>query len=176
MSLALDANIIIELHVFGVWGVLTGKHQIIVTDTVLAEVDHFHDPATGDRSQINKRTDVIPCVNINNPDPVDLVAITGLFNDVFLESMHPGEREIIALAYANKLPDDCNICSADGPAIEALALMDKKDMGISFEAVLQTAGLTKNLSYSAGVYKEADYKKAMERGAVARIQGMHFRR
>jgi len=176
MNLALDANIIIELHVLGVWEILAGKHQIIVTDTVLAEVDHFREPATGDRSQINKPADVIPCVNINNPDPVDLVAITGLFNDVFLERMHPGEREIIALAYANKLPEDCNICSADVPAIEALALIDKKHMGISFEVVLQSAGTTKNLSYSAGAYTEADYNKAMERGAVARIQGTHFRR
>lgn len=175
MNLALDANIIIESYVFGVWGVLAGKNQIIVTDTVLAEVDHFRDPATGDRSQINKPRDVIPCVNIINPDAVDLVAITALFNDVFLERMHPAEREIIALAYANKLPEDCNICSADGPAIEALALVDKRDMGISFEGVLRTTGLAKNLSYSAGIYTEADYYKAMERGAVARIQGTHFR-
>lgn len=105
-----------------------------------------------------------------------MVTITGLFNDVFLESMHPGEREIIALAYANKLPEDCNICSADVPAIKALALIDKKHMGISFEVVLKSAGLTKNLSYSAGAYTEADYKKAIERGAIAKIQGIHFRR
>jgi hypothetical protein len=176
MNLALDANIIIESHVFGVWGILASKHQIIVTDTVLAEVDHFYDEATGDRKQIDKSADVIPLVNIINPIQADLVTMTALFDDVFLESIDPGEREIIALAHANKLPEDTFICSADGPAIEALACIDKKDMGISFEAALQTAGLTKNLTYSAGVYKETDYQKRMEHGALARIQGTYFRR
>lgn len=175
MNLALDANIIIESYVFGVWGVLARKHQIIVTETVLAEVDHFHDPATGDRNQINKPSDIIPYVTINNPEPVDLAAITALFNDVFLEKMHPAEREIIALAHADKLPEDCRICSADAPAIEGLALIDKKEMGISFEVVLQTAGITKNLGCSAGCYTEIDYVKAMERGAVAKIQRTYFR-
>jgi hypothetical protein len=175
MNLTLDANIIIESHVFGVWDTLANKHQIIVTDTVLAEVDHFRDPETGIRKQINKPGEVIPYGNIINPDQGDLIALTGLFNDVFLERMHPAEREILALAYANKLPTGTYICSADGPAIEALACIDKKDMGISFEAALQTAGLTKNLTYSAGVYKEIDYKKWMERGALVRIQGTYFR-
>jgi len=176
MKLVFDTNIIIESHVFDVWSQLKVRAGIIVTDGVLDEVSHFCPPGSLEREIIDKSSSVLPFVKVENPTPEDLMGIVNLFNDPFLNRMDPGEREIVALAYAGKFAEDCKICTADVPAIEALALVDRKEMGISFEEVLGCLGLRKNLRRSLGAYTKTDFEKALESGAIAKIQETHFRR
>jgi len=176
MRLALDASIVIESFLLSVWLPIRTGNEIILPETAFDEISFYRDQYTEDRVVIDKEKEVNPFVTIVTASPEDLAVITRLFNDVFLKRLDPGERELIALSYSGNLPEDCKICFSDIPAIEAIALIDKKEMGISYEELLRSIGSNRDLSSSAGAYTIPAFDAAIERGAIARIQGTYFRR
>ena len=86
--------------------------------------------------------------------------------------MDPGEREIIALLYGSKYDEDYLFCTADAPAVRALALIGRSDGGISFEEVLQRIGYTKKIEEH---FSKGYFDKWLKEGSTDMVQGFNLR-
>jgi hypothetical protein len=89
------------------------------------------------------------------------------FDPLFSEGIDPGEQEALALMLANKCPDH-QFCSADGKPLQALAMLDMSDRGISFEEALLQIGFCKPLDHH---FTKDFLAKQIAEGQRRRIQG-----
>ena len=74
----------------------------------------------------------------------DLFKFNQIFAPWFIQTLHPGETEALALICAGK-SGDAYFCTSDAPAIRALAMIHCSEKGISFEELLETCCLPKSL-------------------------------
>jgi hypothetical protein len=67
------------------------------------------------------------------------------------------------------LQDNKNIlfCTCDKAAIKAIALLGKKEQGISFERLLKSSGINKKLEPK---HTEKFFRKYLDEGSIMRIQ------
>lgn len=165
----LDANVVIEAHRFEAWHKLTCDYEIVLPSIVV------HDEAL----YYSRRVDGIP-VDLDLPSLVErgtivelaataeeLAGIFAAFDCVFIEQLDPGEIEALALLQKNKLPG-AYFCTADAPAIRALAMLGMADKGISMQTLLAKIGLRKRL---LEFYNEAFFKTNLCIGSQKGITG-----
>jgi hypothetical protein len=95
----------------------------------------------------------------------DLAELHYQFDRVFIEGIHAGEAECLALILKRRIPETL-FCSADATAIQALAMIDWSDEGISFETLLKKAGLSKKIRRH---FTEKFFKENLKQGAQNRI-------
>ena len=81
--------------------------------------------------------------------PEEMADFSNYFDRVFLFGLDEGEVESLALIKSDKLKDTL-LCSSDGPAIQALAMIGHSNAGTSMETLLKKTGLQKNLDYQFG--------------------------
>jgi hypothetical protein len=94
------------------------------------------------------------------------------FDRVFVEGLHPGELEAIAILKKN--PDESlRFCTADKVAIYALVLLNLEERLVSLEAVLREVGLGRAL---APEFMDAYLQRHREIGAVKRFTGDGLRK
>jgi len=74
----------------------------------------------------------------------EIAVFLNKFDRVFVEGLHAGEAESLALIMLERLKDTL-YCSGDATAIKALAMIGHSSDGISFEKLLKKAGLQKKL-------------------------------
>lgn len=168
----LDAMIIIEAHARGVWASLVNRVQLVVPSIVVQEARFYIDPSSGDELPI----DLAPAVTagkiqVVSASPAQIAALYAQLDDVFIQTIHAGEAEALALLFSGTLPDHL-FCTAEAPATKALALLDMKDVGISFEDLLSGAGEHPKLLRH---YTERFFREALTEGAKMRIQGVGLR-
>jgi len=168
--LALDANIIIVSFELNVWEPLSERFDVVVTRTIINIEACFFKRDNRIIPILESEFDVCTVID---PDAKELSEITSYLDDIVLKNMDPGEREILALAKASRLPDGCRICSSDGPAIHGLALLGLADWSVSFESLLKEIGYTKNLDYQ---FTEAFRKVKVAQGQQDKIQGVGVRK
>ena len=140
----LDANVIIELHKLGIWSQILVQCQVFTTTFIVNDESKFYS-AGSNRISI----DLQGCVDngsltIIDASLEDLEMFKEIFSDDFFDSMHDGEKEVLALIATDK-HEQCKFCTADGPAIKALAMMNKKQFGISLEGLLKQNGFIKHV-------------------------------
>lgn len=171
LYILLDANIIIEAHMQGVWASLIRHVTVVIPSTVVEEADGYHD-ATDTYIPIHLESDLASgLIREMQAAPEQLAALRARFDRIFLQRMDRGESEALALLLAGKLPD-AHFCTGDGPAIRALSLLDMPDVGISFETVLQRVGLQHGLRSQ---FTEQFFREQQARGAQERITGEGLR-
>ncbi|TET81221.1 hypothetical protein E3J38_04275 [candidate division TA06 bacterium] len=74
----------------------------------------------------------------------EIAELLANFDSVFQQTIDSGEAEALACLIAR--PDeDLGFCTADGPAIKALAMIGMASRGLSFEAALKVSGLSRLL-------------------------------
>ena len=100
-----------------------------------------------------------------------IVAVTQVFDRVFLEGLHDGEKEALALLHGGQC--SLEFCTGDKMAIQALAMMDRAADGISLEAALSRVGLTQTLQPH---FTEEYFKRHLQAGTERRIRGEGLRR
>ncbi|MBW1920936.1 MAG: hypothetical protein JRI81_12040, partial [Deltaproteobacteria bacterium] len=84
--------------------------------------------------------------------------------------LHAGETEALALMISGRAETESALfCTADGAAIRALALLGKREYGISLQSLLTKVGLQKPLEEQFG---EQFFKRHLDRGAQDRITGI----
>jgi hypothetical protein len=89
------------------------------------------------------------------------------FDGVFLQRMDSGEAEALAILLSR--PDqEILFCTADGPAIRALAMLDMSHRGISFEIALRRCGLSRRVPRELS---ESFFGSQLEKGRRNRITG-----
>lgn len=165
----LDANIIIEAYQFGIWEKLIERVDISVSSIVAHSEALFY-------SKKEKRV----------PEPIDLkrlilkgkieefsatqeeiATFLNNFDRVFVGGLHDGEAESLALIMHGRIKDTF-YCSGDSTAIQALAMIGHSADGISFERLLQKAGLQKRLRKQ---FTEKFFKEQIKEGQKNRITG-----
>lgn len=171
LYILLDANIIIEAHTQGVWASLIQRATLIIPSTVIEEANGYRD-ADGAYNPIHLDSDLgANLIHETQATPEQLAALRARFDSVFLQRMDRGESEALALLLAGALPDT-QFCTADGPAIRALNLLDMPDVGISFEALLRQVGLQHPLRDH---FSDRWFHEQQARGAQERITGEGLR-
>jgi len=173
LCVLLDANIIIQAHVSGVWSSLMEKITLVAPSIVLQEATHYIDPGTEMRMEIHLDKWVTDgSLRKVEASAEQISAHLMRFDPVFVQRMDRGEAEALALLAAGALSDH-RFCTADGPAIQALCLLDIPDAGISFESLLRDTGLYRKLPPKCS---EAFFREHLTIGAQKRITGEGLRR
>ncbi len=142
----LDADIIIDAYQLGVWQKLTEQFELLVPSIVIHDEALFFSHRTGGQHEdINLRSQVADAkITELTATSEELASIFGIFDRVFIETLHPGETEALALLKANRAGEAC-FCTGDGCAIQALAMIGMSERGISMEKLLASIGLRKSL-------------------------------
>lgn len=167
--LLLDANIIIESYKLGIWERLVERLTIAIPSVIIQNEARFF---------AQKNTGVLAPINLSElinqgkiielaADSSDLIALAQVFDQVFIQGIHPGEYEALSLLYAGKA-EECFLCTGDKTTIWALALLGMSDRGVSLERVLSESGLQCKLSYW---FEDHFFQKNINIGQQKRIQG-----
>jgi hypothetical protein len=146
LLILLDANVIISLHQLGLWSQIINQCQVFSTSCIVFDESKFYSTKNGDQISIDLKQSIDEGkLTVLDADLSDLELIKTIFTDEFLLSLHEGELEALALIAADK-HNDCRFCTADGPAIMALAMIGKQQYGISLEELLTQNGLTRQIT------------------------------
>lgn len=163
----LDADVIIEAHKLGIWQQLTKRLQLVVPSIVIHdEALFFSQTSRGPRENIRLQTLVEEGKIIElSATYAELVSIYTIFDRVFIETLHPGETEALALLKAKKV-GAASFCTGDGHAIQALAMIGMSECGISMETLLVSIGLKRKLQRQ---FTEASFRLNRREGREKRI-------
>ncbi|MBW1814892.1 MAG: hypothetical protein JRJ39_14850 [Deltaproteobacteria bacterium] len=164
-----DSNIIIEAHELGIWEKLIDKVEISVSSIVAHTESLFYSKKEGSiPGPINlKRLITEGKIKEFSATQDEIAVFLNTFDSVFVESLHDGENESLALIMHKKLPDTF-FCSSDAAAIKALAMIECSENGISFEKMLKKTGLQQKLRRQ---FTEKFFQDALKLGAQNLITG-----
>jgi hypothetical protein len=141
----LDANIIIELHRLGVWHQILVQCQVFTTDCIAHNESLYYSAKnTNIPIDLGKNIDD-GSLTIIEATIEDIASLEDIYDADFLQSLHDGEKEALAVIATGKHRDSL-FCTADGPAIKALVMLNKGQIGISLEDLLTKNGFTKQVS------------------------------
>jgi len=159
----LDANIIIESYVLGAWEKLVNQTEIYVSSVIVKDEALFYSTADGEIPEPIKLERLIAEGKIKEFSATgqEVQEFRDRFDRLFVEGLHDGEAECLALMMHDKVTDTY-FCSADATAIQALSMIGHSSLGISFERLLQQSGLTKKLRPH---YTEAFFRKQLQIGS-----------
>lgn len=168
-AVLLDANVIIESFRVSVWDAIVNELDIYIPSIVVNEV---HDlPNSRKRNYVP--VDLSPYIEKEQITRIEatveeLIDLKTTYDDVFLnKELHDGEEEALALANADR-PGSALLCTSDGAAIQAIAMIDMRHKAISLEELLEKIGHTKRLRRQ---YDKAFLDENLEIGSIAMIMG-----
>ena len=173
-SVLLDAVIVIEVHALGIWSNLVGKVEILVPSTVVRDEAFYFNSKEKEKRlaiQISKSIQDGEIMEVTAAAE-ELRSLEGIFDYATLHGLDPGELEALALLKSRQIVGTL-LCTADGAAIRALALMGHSELGISLERLLQEVGLQKPLDRQ---YKEDFFRYHLTRGQQDRITGIGLKK
>lgn len=166
LLLLCDAVVVVEAHELGVWQHIVDRHRVTLPRTVLEESRFYKDSRTGRREQLDLNPDVASgVIGILDAAIEELEAAAAGLDRVTIQVIDEGEMEALALLLCRRLPH--RFCTGDLPAIRALCHLGLHDRGVSFERVLQEAGLTKPLKPHL---TEETFRVHRDRGVAEWIQ------
>ncbi len=167
--LLLDANIIIKAYELEVWLPLIERVGIVIPSIVVANEALFYMRKIGGiPEEINLRT-LIDEGKIMEMAATheELTALYQLFDRVFVEGLHEGEAEALALLHAGRV-SEAYFCTGDAIAIKALAMIRKSERGVAMEKMLEKFGLQRKLEKQ---YTSAFFQENIKRGQENLITG-----
>jgi hypothetical protein len=160
----LDADVIIDLHRFGVWEQIIKKNRIIIPSTILRQEVYFFEDDHGRRHNIDLLKDAGIKFQEVSIEATTIREFIKQFERNIQEELHPGELEALSIIQNEK---DYRFCTSDKVAIKALALVGSSTQGISYEELLKTSGLTKKLERK---HTDTYFKNYLREGSIMRIQ------
>ncbi len=168
--LLLDANVIIDAHIHGIWESLKQVYEIAVP-SIIANEARFFVSSTGSagidlKAQAGRGE--IAVIEGTLSDIND--AFAGI-NPAFMAGIHSGEQEAISLICCGKC-EGYSFCTGDTNAIEAMGYLKLGDRSVSFENVVSGLKLKKKLMFDPSLTERAhaDHLKA---GDNLRVSGVY---
>ena len=160
----LDADVIIDLHRFNIWNQIAIKNKIYISSIILKQEVYFYENYYGARHKIELLKDAGSKFSEISISAEELKNFSQQFDRVFQEELHAGEKEALKILQDN---NEILFCTCDKAAIKAIALLGKREQGISFEKLLKSSGITKRLEKK---HTEIFFKKYLDEGSIMRIQ------
>ena len=160
----LDADVIIDLHIFHIWNQIIDKNKIYISSIILRQEVYFYENYNGVRHNIELSKDVGAKFLEISVSAEELKKFTQQFDRVFEEELHAGEKEALKILQDN---NEILFCTSDKTAIKAIALLGIREQGISFEKLLKSSGITKKTEFK---HTEKYFKKYLDEGSIMRIQ------
>lgn len=160
----LDADVLIDLHRFGIWKNILKKNKILIPSTDLRrEVFYFID-GSGFKRNIDLMDEAGKTFTEVSVTAEELITFRQKFDRFIQEELDPGETEALKVLQDR---NDCYFCTCDKVAIKTIALLGKRDQGLSFESLLKSCGISKNLEQK---HTEKYFMKYLDEGSILRIQ------
>lgn len=160
----LDADVIIDLHIFHIWNQIVDKNKIYISSIILRQEVYFYEDYERIRHNIDLRKDIGSKFCEIFVSAEDLKKFSQQFDQVFEVELHEGEKEALKILQDN---NEILFCTFDKAAIKAIALLGKREQGISFEKLLKSSGITKKTEFK---HTEKYFKKYLDEGSIMRIQ------
>jgi hypothetical protein len=166
--------IIITAHEKGIWLPLVEAFEIVVSSIIARDEALFYSEKEGGvpkainlpiLSAEGKITELTATIE-------ELKRLSDIFDPVFVEGLHDGESEALALLLSGKA-GEALFCSSDAKAIQALAMIGMAEQGISFERLIKTSGLSRNLPHHFG---ENFFQRNIRNGQEYRVTGAGMRK
>ena len=174
MLILVDANVIIELHLVERWEVYTREHSVAIPQ-IIAKEALFSDSGDIRRKRIAEITqNAITSGNILefSADEEELLRLNEHFDDLFLENIHAGEYEALALLLTNRC-QEYNFCSADAVALRAAAMLGLSDRCVCLDNTLREIGYQCSLSHQ---FCQDFMDRCLTQGSQDLITGLGMRR
>lgn len=167
-----DADVIIELHSLGIWDQFTIQCKVVTTDYIQQNEAKYFKSNRGNFTVAIDLSSYIQNGQIStlSANASDLVPIYETFNTLFLDTLDQGEIEAIALIIAGK-NQNAILCSGDGPAIQAMAMIGKSAAVISLQKVLEKTGFTRSVRSLQHNFLEDNFEKHKSQGSQKLITG-----
>jgi hypothetical protein len=160
----LDADVIIDLHRFNVWNQIISKNKIYISSIILRQEVYYYEDCYGLKHNIELIKDAGHKFTEISVSVEELKEFSKQFDRVFEEELHSGEKEALKILQDNK---NILFCTCDKAAIKAIALLGKREQGISFERLLKSSGINKKLEPK---HAEKFFRKYLDEGSIMRIQ------
>lgn len=158
-----DANIVIEAFELGIWYNLIEKVEVYIPSIVAHDEAKFVRKETGRIPEEINLSRLIEDGRIFeiSAEMEEMIQLNNIFDDLFLEGIHDGEKEALAILYARK-EHDLFFCTADAMPIKGMAMLQLSEIGISFEQLLKSIGMKKKLRFH---FTEEWFKKRLKEGS-----------
>jgi len=160
----LDADVIIDLHKFGIWEQIITRNEILIPSTVLRREVYYYEDDFGFRHSIALIQELGKTFTEVSITVEELSSFKQKFERFIVEELDSGEMEALKIIYDRK---DCYLSTCDKAAIKVIALLGKREQGLSFEKLLKSSGITKKLEKK---HTEEYFKKYLDEGSILRIQ------
>jgi hypothetical protein len=166
--LLLDAGVIFAALRFDVWEAPVAAYECVVPSVVVRVEAIFYVTRENQRIEIDLPAEVDRGrIREAIMSAAEVEAVHKRFTPDFRERLHEGELE--ALAYLLDKPgEEIVFVSADGPAIQAVAMLDPDCRVLSLAEVLDRCGYAKPLPER---FARDFVKRHVGEGSVRRIQG-----
>lgn len=166
--LLLDAGAVFAALRFDAWDALVTSYEVVVPSTVVRIEAVFYITQPGERIELDLRAEVAQGrIREAEMSAADIGTIKGRFTPEFRERLDEGELE--ALAYLVSHPEEeTRFVSGDGPAIQAVAMLDPDCRVLALAEALERCGWSKPLPHQFG---PEFLKRHMSDGSIRRIQG-----
>jgi len=166
----LDADVIIDLHIFHIWNQIVDKNKIYISSIILRQEVYFYEDYNGVRHNIDLLKDIGLKFYEMSVSAEELKIFSQQFDRVFEAELHEGEKEALKILQDN---NEILFSTFDKAAIKAIALLGKREQGISFEKLLKSSGITKKTEFK---HTEKYFKKYLDEGSIMRIQNIGIKK
>lgn len=171
--LLLDAGAVFAALTYECWEGLVSAYQLVIGAVIVRDEAVFYRTRGGDRVEIDLPAEVaLGRIREIEMSAAEVEAVRKRLIPDFRQRLDDGEME--SIAYLLEHPEeDLRFVSGDGPAIEAVGMLDDDRRAISLEEALQYCGLTKPLPHQ---FRRDFTRRKLEEGTVSRIQGRGLNR
>jgi hypothetical protein len=173
--LLLDADVIVFAHELGVWEKIKNAYDVHVPATVIEIEVRFFTSKDG-----AKRIDLQAQMSAGEIKRLEAtgreVAETfSNFESSFLAALHDGEKEAIAILISQANPG-LVFCTGDVIAIQSVAMLGLAGQCISFEELLEKAGLLRGIGRLMPSLSKKTHETHSEKGKNRRLTGECFKK
>jgi hypothetical protein len=166
--LLLDAGAVFAALRYECWDALLDCYEVVVGAVVVRVEAIFYTSQDGERIEIDLPAEVARGrVREVEMSAQQVETVRKMFTPDFRERMDDGELEAIAYLLENP-QEDIRLVSGDGPAIQAVAMVDDDSRAISLAEALEFCGQTKNLPDQ---HSRDFTRRNLAEGSMRRIQG-----
>jgi len=169
-SVALDADVSINLFKLGLWDRTLNKFDVYLAETVYEDEALYYQVLDDDQI-VKKYIDFSPDIKsgslkVLETKAVDMESMYKEMNKMNAPLIDPGETETIAAAYLSKV-ENLKICLIDEAAIKCAVIIGLKNQCLSFEKLIDEFSLDDKLE---PVLKHSRFSRIVKEAETHRIQ------